>query len=280
MEGLTADGKARLTLILACSGSLLAGGVGGYLAARAQGKRDFEKRVDTEVSAEVEEVKRYYRERLALQTAEAERRGVAQAAAAMAVPGPGDNPDERPTPVGPANSLGQDREGHTPYHRPSSMLTALEDALPDDADADEDPDGGNPPNGLSGTGDGSSDSDFWPAEELADTGPEPDVPPVEGGLDPFIITRTEYYADYDDENPGNQKVGITYYEGDGILADDKDVPIRDSAAVVGTDYVAGFGSADDPDIVYVRNNRLRIDFEIVRSLEGYAQHVLSYGKPQ
>ena len=45
--------------------------------------------------------------------------------------------------------------------------------------------------------------------------------------------------------------------------------------------LAGFGSADDPDIVYVRNNRVRIDFEIVRSEEGYAQHVLKpYGKPQ
>lgn len=230
--------------------------------------------MDAEVSKEVEEVKRYYRQRLAAQTAAAEQR----AAAAMAVPGQGDNQDERPASVGPSH---RPPSGHTAYHRPSGIPEPPAGAVSDDEDADEDPNGGNPPNGLSGTGAGSSDSDFWPAEELADPGPEPDIPPVaDRELVPFIITRTEYYEDYDDDTAGNQKVGITYYEGDGVLADDKDVPIRDSAAIVGTNFIAGFGSADDPDIVYVRNNRVQIDFEIVKSEEGYAQHVLSYGKPQ
>lgn len=277
MEGL-ADGKARITLIVACGASLCAGGLGGFLAARAQNKRNFEDRVSAEVSKEVEEVKRYYRDRLAVQVAEAEQR----AAAAVADPGPGDHTDDGDTAVGdgpvPGISFGF-RPGHTPYHRPPGIPASPASVLPDE-DADASPGGGDPPEGLDDTGAQEDDgADFWPAEELADPGPEPDVPPVaDGGLAPFIITRTDFHEA--GEETGNQKVGITYYMGDGILADDKDVPIRDSAAIVGTDFLAGFGSADDPDIVYVRNNRVRIDFEIVRSLDGYAEHVLNYGKPQ
>jgi hypothetical protein len=282
VEGRTIDGKAYITLILACGASLCAGAVGGFLLARAQGKRDFEDRVSAKVSEEVEEVKRYYQERLALQVAEAERRGVAMAAASMADPGPGDHEDERSSSLG-GGSFGSEtwqraaeRTGHTPYHRPSGIPTAPASAVQDD-DADEDPDGGDPPEGLSDTGVASNDPSFWPAEDPADSGPEPDVHSVEGGFAPFLITRTEFD---DAEETSNQKVGITYYMGDGVLADDHDVPIRDSAELVGTDFLAGFGSTDDPDIVYVRNNTVQIDFEIVRSQSGYAEHVLEYGKPQ
>jgi hypothetical protein len=274
VEGQT-DGRARLTLILASGASLCAGALGGFLAAHFRAKKDFEARV----SAEVEEVKAYYHRRLAVQVTEAEQRGIAiAAAAAMAVPGPGDHQDEREAPVGP---LREKPPGPVPYHHPSGIPAAPPHQDVPDAGADDPAGGGDPPEGLADTATEEDDPAPWPAENPADRAHEPDVPSVENnGPGPVIITRTEFYEDEGEEDGGYQKISITYYEGDGVLADDKDVPIRDSANLVGPDFAAGFGNADDPDIVYVRNNRVRIDFEIVRSLDGYAEKVLNYGRPK
>lgn len=85
---------------------------------------------------------------------------------------------------------------------------------------------------------------------------------------PFVIQRDEYE---DDEADFIQST-LTYYQGDNILADDHDVPIYNHHLVVG-DLKFGHGS-DDPNIVYVRNGKLRAEYEIVLDRGHFSVEVL------
>lgn len=88
---------------------------------------------------------------------------------------------------------------------------------------------------------------------------------------PYIITHDEYFAaekDYD-------MVSLTYFETDDTLVDEQDKPVEDSDKVVGDEHLARFGSGSkDRNIVYVRNDRLGIDYEIVKSKGSYLEEVL------
>jgi hypothetical protein len=68
----------------------------------------------------------------------------------------------------------------------------------------------------------------------------------------------------------NDKITLMYHYNDvgAVLADDGDV-ISDVVGLVG-DALNHFGEGSgDPELVYVRNNRLGVDYEIVRTGEPY-----------
>lgn len=82
--------------------------------------------------------------------------------------------------------------------------------------------------------------------------PEPDYP--------FTITKVEY----DEDEPDYDKIALTYYEGDDVLADDRDEPIDDVEGTIGPDALESFGHlSDDKNVCYVRNRERDADFEIV-----------------
>lgn len=88
---------------------------------------------------------------------------------------------------------------------------------------------------------------------------------------PFRIPTVEFF---DDSNEFS-KITITYYEGDDTLADDRDGILPDIDSVIGRDAVHNFGAdSDNKDIVYIRNEALTTDFEVVREEGSYAQLVL------
>lgn len=66
------------------------------------------------------------------------------------------------------------------------------------------------------------------------------------------------------------EVETLYYHADGVLVDDADHPIEDVENLVGLDYPDHFGEYED-DAVYVRNDRLRCDYEILRDLSNYSE---------
>ena len=74
---------------------------------------------------------------------------------------------------------------------------------------------------------------------------------------PYVIPPEEY-----GEMPGYTPVSLTYYE-DGILADTGYNPIEDIDDIVGFDSLDTFGEYED-DSVYVRNDRLKCDYEILK----------------
>lgn len=88
---------------------------------------------------------------------------------------------------------------------------------------------------------------------------------------PYVISVAEFE---DDENEFS-KVTITYFEGDDTLCDDRESIIPDIERTVGRKSLSHFGvDSDDKDIVYVRNEAHRTDYEVAREEGSYAKIVL------
>lgn len=104
-------------------------------------------------------------------------------------------------------------------------------------------------------------------EMPADQGEEePEIPIPDVNDDPqdkpYVIPPDKF-----DEFDNYDVISLFYY-ADGVLCDDNDEPLADVANTVGEDAVLHFGEYDD-DCVYVRNDRLKVDYEILRSLKTY-----------
>lgn len=92
------------------------------------------------------------------------------------------------------------------------------------------------------------------------TDEETDIPEDE----PYVITPEEFgeFEDY-------EKVELTYY-ADGILADDEKEIVDDPQAAIGFESLNHFGEYDD-DVVYVRNDRRKCDYEVYRDSRRYVE---------
>lgn len=80
--------------------------------------------------------------------------------------------------------------------------------------------------------------------------------------EPYVISPDEY-----GENEEYETLSFTYY-ADGVLTDDMDDPIDDVDDIVGEDSLNHFGEYED-DTVFVRNERLKCDYEICRDTAVY-----------
>ena len=79
---------------------------------------------------------------------------------------------------------------------------------------------------------------------------------------PYVIEPEEFGGcDY-------EEVSLTHY-ADGVLTDEQDNPIEDVDGMVGEDYAEHFGEYED-DSVFVRNDRLHTDFEILADERNYS----------
>lgn len=109
-------------------------------------------------------------------------------------------------------------------------------------------------------------------QEVFETGPELDGPdgnpinddPLQGYVrltgHPHIISQDDYFG----TNEEWEKSTLTYYEGDKVLLDERETPIIDSDRIVGDRHLSMFGVlTSDTEAVYVRNERLSQDFEII-----------------
>lgn len=107
----------------------------------------------------------------------------------------------------------------------------------------------------------SVDDDFDFDQEMANRSPER----------PYIIHEQEFM----EADPEFEKLSITYYAGDDTLADDGDEEIPLVDETVGEDNLQRFGhGSGDSRIVYIRNERLSTDFEVLKSDGKYAHEVL------
>lgn len=92
---------------------------------------------------------------------------------------------------------------------------------------------------------------------------------------PFILTQREFE---EGEHEYTQNT-LTYYEGDDVLTDDRDQPIHNKLPVVGEDNLRFGTKSNDPNVVYIRNNHLEVDFEVCRSAGTFSEEVLGYTEP-
>lgn len=87
---------------------------------------------------------------------------------------------------------------------------------------------------------------------------------------PYVISSKEWYTndtDYD-------QITLTYWADDDVLADDTNRMINEVDEVVGATNLHRFGFlSEDPDIVYVRNERLKADYEITKDERNYSEIV-------
>lgn len=88
---------------------------------------------------------------------------------------------------------------------------------------------------------------------------------------PYVITQEEFF-----QNEENfSQVTITYYQGDAVLADENDEEIPYPDPVVGEKNLDRFGhGSGDPRVVYVQNDRLSAQYEILLSDGKFVHEVL------
>lgn len=84
--------------------------------------------------------------------------------------------------------------------------------------------------------------------------------PSEG---PYVIAPDEFGS-----QDGYDTVSLTYY-ADKVLADDMDEPVTDVNDVVGLESLECFGDYEE-DCVFVRNDELKTDFEILADSRRYS----------
>lgn len=89
---------------------------------------------------------------------------------------------------------------------------------------------------------------------------------------PYIISHDEFF----ENTPQFNQVNVTYYEGDDVLADQTDQVIDDLEGTVSSDNLKFGHGSKDANIVYVRNEPLELDFEVLHSDGKYAEEVLGF----
>ena len=87
---------------------------------------------------------------------------------------------------------------------------------------------------------------------------------------PYVISPKEF-----GELDGYRTIGLTYFD-DGVLADDADDEVvEDVDNVVGFDSLNHFGDyEEEEDAVYVRNDTMKCDYEILRDRRKYSDVLL------
>lgn len=86
---------------------------------------------------------------------------------------------------------------------------------------------------------------------------------------PYILHRDEFF----DEETHYGQTTLTYYAKDKKLTDEKDSPLYNMGDIVGDCLRFGHGSGD-PHVVYIRNNKLHAEYEVVMHEGAYDVEVL------
>ena len=80
---------------------------------------------------------------------------------------------------------------------------------------------------------------------------------------PYVISPEEF-----DENEDYETVSLTYY-ADGVLTDEFGNVIEDVEGMIGKESLTHFGEYEE-DSVFVRNDSLKTDYEILRDTYNYS----------
>ena len=89
---------------------------------------------------------------------------------------------------------------------------------------------------------------------------------------PYVISPDEF-----GENDYTQ-ISLTYYS-DGVLADENDDVVEDVDKYVGIESLSHFGEYED-DSVFVRNDRLGVDYEILLDVRNYSDILKMRPRPK
>lgn len=95
---------------------------------------------------------------------------------------------------------------------------------------------------------------------------------------PYVITIDEFMEDYPEDY---DKISVTYFDGDGNLSDSRERIIPEVEEIIGSDALTKFGLfSKDKNIVYVRNEKIRTDFEVALDQRSYVEVIAGLRAPQ
>lgn len=100
-----------------------------------------------------------------------------------------------------------------------------------------------------------------PEENIDTSGRTPDRP--------YQITSLEFA----ENETGYDQVSVTWYSEDNVLTSSDDDSLVDDHKCVGDHNLELFGTGQDPNIVHVRNDRLKVDYEVARHQGKFAHAV-------
>lgn len=88
---------------------------------------------------------------------------------------------------------------------------------------------------------------------------------------PYVISHDEFM----ENSFEHEQTTMTWYDADETLADAKEEIVHEVESTVGVDNMDRFGHGSrDPKIVYIRNERLEMDFEVAKSEGSFAEEVM------
>lgn len=106
-------------------------------------------------------------------------------------------------------------------------------------------------------------------KDIPDTRPAP--PRDEGGSTPYVITVEEFMQDNEDYS----KITVNYYEYDNALSSEDETIIHNHESFLGPDFLNYVGwNAGGDHAVYVRNENMSSDYEVLVSPGSYEEEVL------
>lgn len=93
----------------------------------------------------------------------------------------------------------------------------------------------------------------------------------------YNISTDDFFNETEEES-SYDKITLKYYTKDLTLTDDRDELIANPYSILGEPGENLEFGADprDPDVVYIRNDKIATDFEILRSDESYVEAVLGF----
>lgn len=94
---------------------------------------------------------------------------------------------------------------------------------------------------------------------------------------PYVISVDEFM----EEDPPYGKPSITYFKEDDVLMDEREDVISDIIGTIGEECLTQFGHlSQDPNSVYVRNDRLMCDYEVTMDERAYSEVVVGIRRPK
>jgi hypothetical protein len=95
---------------------------------------------------------------------------------------------------------------------------------------------------------------------------------------PFVISKAKYAWD-EEEGDEYDKVTYTYYPSHRVVLDEDEEVVDEVDYVLGWRNLRRFGDeSDDPDVVFIRNQKMLTDFEVVRDEDHDIPLYVKYGK--
>lgn len=124
------------------------------------------------------------------------------------------------------------------------------------------------PDDPRGESDFDPEPEIFPSGNIIDTWNQEEEEAERGPDAPYVISK----AEFDVGETGFAQTSLEFFAGDNVLCDDKQVPIYNPEKIVGR-LEFGRGSGDS-DLVYIRNEALKSEWEVTRNHGSYQVEVL------